>query len=203
MPEGVEPVDKVAWLRANGAHGHIDCLNWTEFPYRPSVKFAAAYTPTHLTVWFCTDSSFVKAENSANQSAVSSDSCVEVFIRPYAGGEYWNFEFNCIGAVNASHRVERPAAVRLSDDDLETIVRRADFPPVPFAERPAVRPWTLLVEIPFALMGVDPVPGTVLEANFYACAGAASKPYYLSWNAIDAPRPNFHLPGFFGRIVLG
>lgn len=34
-------------------------------------------------------------------------------------------------------------------------------------------------------------------ANFYKCGDDLPAPYYLSWNKIIAPKPDFHYPDFF------
>ncbi len=88
----------------------IEAVNWREqFPYQPLTTFTAAHSGKNIYIDFFVRCNFLRAENFTNQSKVSEDSCVEFFVEPVPGGEYWNFEFNCIGTVNASHRMERPA----------------------------------------------------------------------------------------------
>lgn len=194
----------ISLLDSEGAHGMIDENNWPDaFPYKPLSTFAVAHSGNNLYIDFFVRCNYLRAVNSANQSPVSEDSCVEFFVKPVAGGEYWNFEFNCIGAVNASHRIERPAPTRLSDEEIAQIQRIASCGTKPFCEVEGLFTWNLLVVIPFSLIGVDAVsPGTVMEGNFYKCASAASQPHFLSWNAIDTPKPDFHRPEFFGKLVF-
>ena len=45
---------------------------------------------------------------------MSSDSCVEIFIKPEGSDEYWNFEFNCAGVPTPSHRRTAPEPVSLT-----------------------------------------------------------------------------------------
>ena len=152
----------------------IEAVNWREqFPYQPLTTFTAAHSGKNIYIDFFVRCNFLRAENFTNQSKVSEDSCVEFFVEPVPGGEYWNFEFNCIGTVNASHRIE------------------------------GIFTWNLLVVIPLDLIGVEYKGEALkMRGNFYKCASAASQPHYLSWNPIDTPAPDFHRPEFFGDIIL-
>lgn len=200
----LEPDVILRVLDERGVRGHIDKANWLEtFPYRPLSTFTAAHSDKNLYIDFFVRSSFLRAENCADQSPVSQDSCVEVFLQPKIDGEYWNFEFNCIGAINASHRYERPSPTRLTSDELVLIKRYPSCGTSTFKEKVGLCVWNLLVVIPLSLLGLEnAAPGTVLRGNFYKCSSASSYPHYLSWNPIIAPKPDFHRPEFFGDIIL-
>lgn len=131
------------------------------------------------------------------------DSCVEFFLKVPGSEEYWNFEFNCIGTVNASHRKDRKNPTRLTDAEIDRIKRYASCGTSPFNEMEGLFPWTLTIAIPFDLIGLDPkiLPVTI-EGNFYKCASGTSMPHYLSWAPIKTEAPNFHCPEFFGQILL-
>ena len=57
--------------------------------------------------------------------------------------------------------------------------------------------------IPFSLIGIDKhhIP-TSLKANFYKCGDLTAHTHFLSWSPIDAPKPDFHRPDFFGTLEL-
>ncbi len=187
-----------------GAQAVIGCVNWpSTFPFKPLAAVIAAHSETAIYLHFSCKSDVVRATHTEPQSAVSQDSCVEFFVQPRPGGEYWNFEFNCIGAINASRRMERPSPTRLTPEELEQVRRIPSLGDKPFGEREMSEPWTLTVVIPLSLIGAEYSGQPVaMRGNFYACASASSQPYYLSWNAIYSPKPNFHLPAFFGDIIL-
>lgn len=191
-------------LDASGMLQSIGYCNWEkDFPYRPLAGFVAAHSGKNLYIDFLTRCNYLRAVNSADQSPVSEDSCVEVFLQPHEGGEYWNFEFNCIGAINASHRLTRPEPVRLNSEELAQIKRYPTCGTRPFCEVEGLFTWNLLVVIPLSLIGMaDPVAGTAIRGNFYKCASAASQPHFMSWSPIDTPTPDFHRPEFFGNIIL-
>ena len=195
----------VALLDDKGVRGQINHVGWPDqFPYRPMTTFSAAYTRKAIYIDFLVRCYYLRAENFADQSAVSEDSCVEFFVEPKPGGEYWNFEFNCIGTINASHRMERPSPTRLTHDELAKVRRYASCGTRPFCELEGLFTWNLLVVIPFDLIGLDGdnLPGHV-RGNLYKCASATSEPHYLSWQPIYTERPDFHRPEFFGDIFFG
>lgn len=192
----------IAALDTHGARGGINWVNWPEAsPHRPMATFAIAYSSRYIYIDFLTRCNYLRAVNTADQSPVSQDSCVEFFIDPLGDGHYWNFEFNCIGTVNASHRRERPAPVRLTSDEIATIRRWPSIGNRPFCEVEGLFTWNLLVAIPLSLMGLnaDSMPATA-RANFYKCASATTEPHYLSWSPILTERPDFHRPEYFGAL---
>lgn len=195
----------IAMLDDKGARGEIACVNWPDkFPYRPMTTFSAAYSRDAVYIDFLVRCNYLRAENWQDQSPVSQDSCVEFFVEPIAGGEYWNFEFNCIGAINASHRRERPAPTRLTSAQLASVRRYASCGTRPFCEIQGLFTWNLLVVIPLELIGLQ--AGSLPEkvrGNFYKCASATSDPHYLSWVPVATDRPDFHRPEFFGDIYFG
>lgn len=192
-------------LDASGERRTIESLNWgREYPYRPLSAFIAAHSGKHLCIDFFVRCNYLRAENFTNQSPVSEDSCVEFFVSPTCNNHYWNFEFNCIGAVNASHRSERRNPTRLTDGEIARIFRHSSCGTRPFCELEGLFSWNLLVVIPLDMIGVhfDGDPAKML-GNFYKCASATSAPHYLSWNPIYTPDPDFHRPEYFGEIILG
>lgn len=197
-----DSLDIRATLDESGVSTLVDVVNWQQFPAVPHTTLRAAYSSTGLYLDFEVENDYVGAENTENQSPVSKDECVEAFLQPQVDGEYWNFEFNCIGAINASHRLVRPEPVRLTADELALVRRDATLGSAPFAERQGDFRWRLLIVIPWSLMAVTPIEGTVVRGNFYKCASASQRPHYLSWNPIATEKPDYHRPEFFGALIL-
>lgn len=182
----------------------IGCVNWPEIhSYSPLTSFSIAHDSQHIYVRFNVCGEDLRAVNHANLSLVAQDSCVEFFLQVPGSPEYWNFEFNCIGTVNASHRVARPDAVRLNDEQIASIKRFPSCGFNPFDEKHGIHTWSLTIAIPMDLIGVSPdaFPGHIM-ANFYKCADKTSHPHYVSWSPIKTEKPNFHCPQFFGKLIL-
>ena len=47
---------------------------------------------------------------------------------------------------------------------------------------------------------IESLKGVCATANFYKCGDDLPEPHFVSWNKIEAPTPNFHLPKYFGEI---
>ncbi|MFI3240330.1 MAG: carbohydrate-binding family 9-like protein [Bacteroidales bacterium] len=192
-------------METYGRKSGINCNNWaTSFPYEPLAAFLTAYSDNYIYVDFFVRGNYLKAENYTNNSPVSEDSCVEFFLRLPSSAEYWNFEFNCIGTINASHRERRDGAIRLTDEQLAMVKRYASCGTRPFHEMEGLFAWNLIIAIPFKLLGVnsvDEIP-EYIEGNFYKCGSKTSSVHYLSWSPIGLEKPNFHCPEFFGTLNL-
>lgn len=196
--------EKLAVLDSRGARGEIASVNWPDnSPSRPLASFVGAYSHEGIYIDFLVRCNYLRAVNYKDQSPVSEDSCVEFFLDPKGDGEYWNFEFNCIGTINASRRFQRPNPTRLNSEQLACVKRFASCGTRPFCEMEGLFTWNLLIFIPFSLIGLDSdnLP-EMIRGNFYKCASATSEPHYLSWNPIVTPSPDFHRPEFFGEIYF-
>ena len=186
-------------IKAQGVEAAIDCSPWEkDYPTQARATLHAAHDGKRLYFLFSCSTDEIRAENTAEQSAVSDDSCVEAFVQPVEGGEYFNLEVNCIGAINASHRMDRTHSTKLSSADLQQIRRFAQD----YKTSQQATSWQQLISAPLSLMGLTYTPGMKLRANFYACAARARKPYFLCWNNIENDKPDYHLPKFFGQIQL-
>lgn len=182
----------------------INCVNWEDkYPYHPITVFSMAYSDKFLYVNYFVRCNYLRAVNYKNNSPVAEDSCVEFFLQTPGSEEYWNFEFNCIGAINASHRKDRKHPIRLTDMELATVKRYATCGNNPFQELEGIFNWGLAIAIPFELIGVDVSKRPIeMKGNLYKCASATSMPHYLSWTPIKTDKPDFHRPEYFGKIIL-
>lgn len=196
--------ETVSILESQGARRIISCANWRkEYPYTPLASFAVAHSGTALYIDFFTRSNYLRAEAYEDLGPVSKDSCVEFFVQPHPDGEYWNFEYNCIGILNASHRKERTSPTRLIPAELSRVTRMASCGNRPFREVEGLFTWNLLTSIPLDLIGVayDGFP-LEMRGNFYKCASGTSQPHFLSWSPIATAKPDFHRPEYFGKLIL-
>ncbi len=191
-------------LEAHSAANGIDCVNWAnKYPAKPDVKFFIAHTSRNLFLKFTAEEHYLRAEVDKNLGPVANDSCAEFFVKSPECKEYFNFEFNCIGRINASHRETRNNPTRLTPEELAEIGVYSSCGTEPFAEKKGNFEWSLTVAIPLKLIGFEiKGDGDFLLGNFYKCAGKSSRPHYLSWSPIVSETPNFHLPDFFGKLNI-
>jgi hypothetical protein len=45
-------------------------------------------------------------------------------------------------------------------------------------------------------------PGKTIRANCYKCGDLTVQEHYMSWNPVEVVDPDFHVPAFFGKMIL-
>ncbi|MCK4999459.1 MAG: hypothetical protein KAS23_07985, partial [Anaerohalosphaera sp.] len=66
--------------------------------------------------------------------------------------------------------------------------------------------WVIQYRLPYELIErngpafVKPASGVQWRGNFYKCGDKTSHPHWLTWNIVDRPMPDFHVPGCFGVL---
>lgn len=197
-PEEVSPLLDKNRIEYNTV-GHV---NWEkEFPYKPEVRFRIAYTDSAILLDYEVSEATVRAVAGRDGDNVWEDSCVEFFIRPEDGADYYNVECNCAGTLLIAKGENRNNRTQLSPAEMTEVKRFSTLGREPFSEKAATEPWHLSLIIPFSVLGIDGTPaGKRFRANFYKCGDALTTPHFLSWAPINVPSPNFHLPEFFAPL---
>lgn len=194
--------EKVALTLKNGAKANIDQVNWKEdFPKFLPVSVCVAHNGEKLYLYYQVTGEEVRAENTQDFGSVWEDSCVEFFMQREGESIYRNFECNVIGALLASKRKTRDDAEKLTEfmdsiSRFSTITHR-------YENGKQVSDWTLFLEIPKQAMGFaenETLSGEKIRANFYKCGDKTPETHFISWNPIHLPKPDFHVPQFFGLL---
>ncbi|MEN8255794.1 MAG: carbohydrate-binding family 9-like protein [Verrucomicrobiota bacterium] len=194
----VEPLDVACFLRDSSDH-------------RPQTLAKLLYDDTAIYGIFKVRDQYVRCRETEFQGEVWFDSCVEFFFQPDGAEGYFNFEFNCGGALLAHYnRIDSPGAepppASLDAEDGRAIGIHHSLPPVVDPELEEETTWLLEFAIPFAVLSkhvgeVRGVEGWAWRANFYKCAEANSHPHWASWSPLEEGQiPNFHQPECFGTI---
>lgn len=203
---GVVPIDKRAVETAFGElePQPIACCNWPkQFPYTPQVVFRMFHTGSYLMLRFDVEERWTAARVTEDNGEVWTDSCVEFFIAPDDSGYYYNFECTCIGRLLLGFRKERAHATHASPEILASVLRTPSLGPRPFPEHEGDNRWSVVLAIPpqaLFMHSLTDWSGVQASVNLYKCGDKLSQPHYLSWKPITAPKPDFHLPGFFEQI---
>ncbi len=177
--------------------------NWEAFPYRPEVQFRLAYTGQALLLHFQVKEASVRARYGVDNEAVWTDSCVEFFSIPGGDGVYYNLECNCIGTLLMGAGATRSGREHAPQEVLSKVLRWASLGREPFDERVGETEWQVALVIPYTVFfkhHITSLDGKSIRANFYKCGDELQTPHYLSWNPIQLPKPNFHVPEFFGTL---
>lgn len=142
----------------------------------------------------------VRAVNTEPDSAVYEDSCMECFLNfyPETSDLYINFEVNGNGVMlcqTGSGKKNRTFLLKQGIKQPPVHVKRTEDW------------WEIEYVIPLSLInGVYGIcqfqKGHQLKGNFYKCGDRTDCAHYGCWNPIEASKPNFHLPEFFGTLCL-
>ncbi len=181
----------------------IECVNWDNYPYKPTVKFRIAHSEEALLINYQVKEESVRAIYGEDNGQVWTDSCVEFFVIPANDGYYYNIETNCIGTVLLAVGKDRGDRVSASLDVLAGIQRWSSLGKQPFGERTGMCSWELSLIVPYKVFfkhSIESMDGVAIKGNFYKCGDGLKTKHFLSWNQIKTEKPDFHCPYFFGEL---
>ena len=191
----------------NGRLGVLDTL-WARVPYvelayRWADSFPSPYTTTArlvhhedgITVRLSTNEWPLRAENVTCNGRICDDSCLEFFFTPNETDKaYINIEVNPFGLSHTAIGEGRHDRILL-DIEREGL-----------AIETAIRPregWAATVFVPYTFIEKHFATHTdTFRANFYKCGELTVREHYSVWNPIALPKPDYHHPSFFGKIIL-
>lgn len=183
-------IDDIKWEKADTLK--IDCTPWKDFSRDIYVEAKLLYSDENLMVKFETDEKPLLARKTVDNGDVCCDSCVEFFFKNKENDtEYVNIETNPLGTKLIGKG--STDGLKFLDDTKEVQAFSLITPDV----------WNLELVIPwsYAEKHLGKFSDT-FYANFYKCGDETVTEHYLCWNKIDYPKPNFHLPQFFGKLIL-
>jgi hypothetical protein len=178
--------------------------------HKPKTAARLLYNSSGIFGIFRVEDRYVRSIHAEYLSPVYKDSCVEFFVKPKQDRGYFNFEFNCSGALFCSYIIDSARTaegfrnfVKLSEEDGKQILIYNSMPDIVEPEIREPVTWLLEFFIPFCLFeqyigSIGNVAGQSWRANFYKCGDETSHPHWASWTPL--PEKNFHLPNCFGEI---
>lgn len=194
--------DRIKRVRRFGAKAEINQINWKEkFPKNVQTEFFVSHDNETLYILFQVYGEKIRANNTEDFGSVWEDSCVEFFSQRDGEKVYRNLECNILGTILFAERESRESSNRLTEE-VKTISRYTQIKPKYENDR-QIADWLAFLQIPKTVIGFkkdEKFSNQILKANFYKCGDETPEPHYLSWNPIDLPEPNFHVPQFFGTL---
>jgi hypothetical protein len=178
--------------------------------HRPQTSTRVLYDDAGIHGLFRVEDRYLLCKRTEYLDPVWRDSCVEFFAQPKPESGYFNFEFNCGGALLCSYIInpERvpggfreftrlPPAIGKTIQTASSLPRRIDSE----ITEPTI--WFLRFFVPFAAFehyvgSLGPLSGQTWRGNFYKCADESSHPHWVAWSPVD--ELNFHMPRCFGTI---
>jgi hypothetical protein len=176
--------------------------------FSPVTHAKLMYDKDHIYGIFRVQDKYVQSRVLEINGNVSGDSCVEFFFSPDTDNplQYFNLEINA-GGVPLLHYVKQPRQNYevIAPDAIRKIEIAHSLPREVFPEITEETVWTIEFKVPLEMLRqygpvTTPAPGVKWKANFYKTGSKTSNPNYFTWNLVENPRPNFHLPQFFGNL---
>ena len=175
--------------------------------HQPRTQVKVLYDSHGLYHHFQVHDRYVLARQLGYQGPVFDDSCVEFFTAPH-DRSYFNFEFNCGGAMLLHHiQCDGSARELVSDHWLDRITIRTTLPRQvdPQIDEPIT--WRLACFIPIKLIQAytgplgeqTPAPGVQWRSNWFKCASRSTHPHWAAWADVGLPL-NFHQVDRFGLM---
>jgi hypothetical protein len=193
---------KASAILNRGIQHAVDHLLWSDAADKPVVTFSIAYTAHSILLKYRVKEKYFKADYHNTNDPVFNDSCVELFIAFDNDINYYNFEFNALGTALVEYGSDKNARLGVKTQLIQAITSKHHIN-TGTGEQGSFTHWELLLNIPFTVFEhhyITTLQGRVCSANFYKCGDGLPVPHFLSWNNIIYPKPNFHLPKFFGRL---
>ena len=181
----------------------IDIINWDQFSYRPSVAFRIAHSNNAIWLKYYVREKNILASVGDTNGPVARDSCVEFFFDPLGDGNYYNFEFNCIGTVHLAYGPGRGQRQFVDPNTIGNLIEvQSSLGSQTFTERTGDFSWEMTIIIPAAILTQNPEIKINSNANFYKCGDATSQRHYVTWNPVGSEKPDYHRPEFFGKLLF-
>lgn len=186
----------------------IDCFCWKEqYPYQPrSTAQVCLVDNTRLAVRLCSYEESPVSVCRQLDGPVYKDSCIEFFFNPYPQTSdcYLNFECNHAGWLFINYGSETDWHFRHKTTELGL-----PHPPVTtFCGKDGFGAyWGVSFEIPLDFFLPIYGQGELLSSHrlrgsFFKCGDDTPRPHFGSWQQIQSDKPNFHLPEYFGDLIV-
>ena len=197
--------DKMRLVLEKGREANIDQVNWKDqFPKELRVTVSVAHDNERLYLLYTVVGEQLHAVNIKDFDPVWQDSCVEFFMQRDGETDYRNFECNVLGTLLSRKHESREKGV-IQEKEIMSSITRFSTIKHRYENGSQVSDWTMFLGIPKKALGFknnEKLSGQKIRANFYKCGDETPEPHYISWNPIDLPTPNFHVPQFFGLLEL-
>lgn len=186
----------------------FDCVDqwpWGDYAVGPETVFRAVHTDDRFIVSLRCYETDPVAHIDYRNGFVCNDSCMEFFFSPSADNSagYFNFEMNSNPTIYLGYAKSRDDKGILVDYPEEKLCLRTTYD----KDEHGKDFWQVDFVVPYDMIkkyvpDCDLSGGCVIRGNVYKCGKHDQTEHYGSWNLIETPGPNFHLPEFFGEFVI-
>jgi hypothetical protein len=199
-------LDETAWQKAAPVSEFQ--FPWFREGRKEQTVAKLVWNDDYLFVSFVCEDAHIWADNTERDSPVYQDDCVELFTAPNPDKpvNYFNIEMNVRGAFLDQHRTNGPGQPDMPDWNGTGIRIATAIDGTLNNDSDTDRSWVLEAAIPFAnfqtvARNTPPRPSDVWHLNLNRLGGKTNV-QHSQWSPGKTPRPNFHAPQYFGRVVF-
>lgn len=199
-------LDEADWMAAQSV-GDFQ-FAWWESGKKEQTEAKLLWDDKNLYVSFVCHDEHISGERTEHDSPVYRDDCVEVFTAPNPDhpNNYFNIEMNVRGAHLDQHHPEGPGVEMKEEWDAEGVRIAVTIDGTLNDDSDTDRSWTLEAAIPFenfaaVAKAVPPKAGQVWHLNLNRLGGKTNQ-QHSQWSPSQTPRPAFHVPKDFGRVIF-
>lgn len=189
------PMESELWKQGN--EGSISLYPWDGYQHdTPTTNFYMIYDEEGIGIKFVTNEKKPVGKADGMNTAVYTDSCVELFFNaaPNSEKKYLNFELSVTGYMLLGFGADR----------FDRVLQEIDFDILKIETR--VLPdegWEAKFFIPFSLLKCYyPEITSEWTGNLQKLCEDCVTPHLGCWNLITSEKPDFHRPECFGNLIL-
>ena len=188
-------------ITKSGSTFCLDNYPWEkDFPARPETKVTISWDESGFHVHFVSYETNLRAVETAHNTLVCQDSCMEIFMQYAAETDprYINIEINPNCAAYSAVSYDRGHSVLIDPADIDTLGIKTKV----YDDRWEIDYSVSVAYIQKYLPSYRHEAGAVLRGNFYKCGDLTDHPHYACFNNIAVPNPDYHRPEFFAEFIL-
>lgn len=199
-------LDEAAWFAAPHVGDFV--FTWWKQGRKEQTRAKLLWDDDYLYVGVLCEDAHITARHTERDGKIAEDDCFEVMLAPNPDTPdiYFNIEFNVLGGILDNFRPDGPAKPRAPKWDAEGVRIAGTYAGTLNDDSDGDRYWQVEVAIPFRNFSKvagqpRPRPGTVMHLNLNR-HGGRTNPQYSQWSRADTPKPSFHTPDRFGRVIF-
>ncbi len=199
-------LDEAAWFAAPAVR--LAAFPWYESGIRHATVVKLLWDSENLYIAHVSEDKHITARHTERDGKIPEDDCFEIMIAPNPDKPevYFNLEWNVLGGLVDNFRPNGPKQPRAPKWDAEGVRIAGSYSGTLNDDSDEDRSWTVEAAIPFRnfaayAKSAPPKPGEHWNANLNR-HGGKTNPQFAQWSPGDTPKPSFHTPHRFGRLIF-
>lgn len=199
-------LDEPAWFAAPSVGDFV--FPWWKEGRKEQTCAKLLWDDEYLYLAFVCEDAHITARHTERDGKIPEDDCVELMLAPDADRPhvYFNIEFNVLGGILDNFRPHGPQKPRAPKWDAEGVKIAGNYVGTLNDDNDTDRYWQVEVAIPWRnfkdhAKAIPPTAATVMRLNLNRNGGQTNL-QYSQWASGGTPKPSFHTPDRFGRVIL-